>query len=217
MSPGNSYLVSHHSEAYSSRHVSDEIWREILNSPSLLLQWSDRMILNTVRKTGFTPSQLHVNAYRSINARPYQLWFSPAHSDVIKNRCFESSLGCDSFIEPQIQEFNTLDWMFKQQVFIDEWIQKGHEAVVFAQRSGPSFDISFEPFSERISFILMSGKVALDVADRDEAAIQPMIGEQVEISWRTYHSIRTIGKEPAAWAYVWPWPRNMTLGDAMGM
>jgi hypothetical protein len=217
MNPGNSYLITHHSDSYSRNRVSEDSWHEILNSPSLLMRWSERMILGTVRQNAFNPALLHVNAYRSINGRPYQLWFSPSKSDVVHNSCSWSITGCDALIESQIEEFNSLEWMYRQQVFIDEWIQRGHEAVVFAQRKGASFDIAFEPFAETLYFILMSGKVSLDASDSADGLIQPMVGEQVEISWRAFHSIRTVGKEPAAWAYVWPWPRNMTLGDAMGM
>jgi len=216
---GKSYLISHHSEAYNSDRISSDSWSAVLNDPSLLLQWSHKAVLSTVQQTGFKPSQLHINAYRSVNGRPYQLWFKPSRADIVRNNCSSNPLfdGCDDLLEPIIEDFNTLEWLYQQQLFVDEWVQQGYEAIIFGERKGVSFDASFETFSESLQLVLMYGKVVLDVANSEHVPLQPMIGERVPIPWRTFHSVRAIGKTPAAWAYVWPWPRNMTLGDALGM
>jgi hypothetical protein len=172
------------------------------------------MVLDPILQTNFKPSQLHLNAYRTVNGRPYQRWFKPNRSDVKANAC-SSWTGCEDLIEPRIEEFNSLQWIFTQQAFIDEWAGSGYESVVFAERPGSSFQTDFQPFSEKLFFVLLAGKVTLDSASQSDGAARPLVGEQVQLKFNEFHSVKPIGDSPAAWAYIWPWPRNMTLNEAM--
>lgn len=210
----SSAIVAHHSDvgAWSSKAVNGETWRSIRNSASLLHQWSSRQVLPELKKE-YGSDMVALSAYRSVNGRPYQPWIRLDRSDVATWQCSKWT-GCDSLIEPQIEEYNTLEWLLRKQIWTDEWISKGFESVYFAQRrGGMEFGFNFKPFSRRIYLVPLNGEVQVISALGE--TYKPIRGEQLPIDFGVYHEVRTVSEEPAAWAFIWPWPRNMTLADAL--
>lgn len=209
-----SAIVLHHSEdeSWTSKAVNPDTWFSIRHSAALLHQWSVRRVMpELVKKYG--SDMIPLSVYRSVNGRPYQPWFRLDRSDVKISRC-SRWIGCDELLEPQIEEYNTMDWLVRKQIWTDEWIAKGFESVYFAQRSGGmEFAFNFKPFSKRLYLVLLAGEVQV-ISALGEAS-KPLRGEQLPIDFNVYHEVRTTSAEPAAWAFIWPWPRNMTLADAL--
>lgn len=209
-----SAIVLHHSEdeAWTSKAVNADTWLSIRNSAALLYQWSVRRVMPEIVKK-YGSDMIPLSAYRSINGRPYQPWIRLDRSDVKTSRC-SRWFGCDELLEPQIEEYNTMDWLVRKQIWTDEWIAKGFESVYFAQRSGGmEFAFNFKRFSKRLHLVLLAGEVQVISALGETS--KPLRGEQLPIDFEVYHEVRTTSTEPAAWAFIWPWPRNMTLADAL--
>lgn len=211
-----SAIVAQHDgdDTWSTKAVDPDTWLSIRNSAALLHQWSVRRVLPALEQK-YGSDMVPISAYRSVNGRPYQPWIRLERSDLKKWRCSKWFGGCEDLIEPQIKEYNSLEWLLQKQIRTDEWIQRGFESVFFAQRSGGiEFGFKFKPFSQRLYLVLLGGEI--EVASYAGFSSKPLKGEQLPIDFGVYHEVRTISKEPAAWAFIWPWPRNMTLSGALG-
>lgn len=219
LSMKQSIRLTHYMDRMASwERTGPDQWHSTLNSPSLLLQWTDTIIYNLLLPTELNANSLSISSFRSINGRPFQRWLKKDRLPSLRN--MTSPWGDDLLVKPIAQfatsQFESLEWMYLQQTFIDEWLERGFESAIFALAPGDRPTFEFLPFAEQLFLIPLAGDM-LVTSSASQDAILPVPGEQIALEFGVTYSVVSVKPRPIAWAFTWSWPRNMTLNAALQM
>jgi hypothetical protein len=190
----------------------------LMKDPLSILQAGKAYVNALLESRSIFAENVTVDAWRSLNGRPFQRWINPSKNLLDFN--YDATKGHSSWLLQPIPEANSREWLTEMRSVSDANIRKSLETVFFADRPGGEFQANLAELALKATITCIKGNIEVEVqtSERTDPEVNKMrAGDKINIAFNKWHTIRVIGESPALYSYSYNYPAKVSFPQAINM
>ena len=197
--------------------------REIMKKdPVCIVDFAKKFVPPICKELNFSNSinNVYVDAWRSVNGRPFQRWFEP---DVnLLSLTYQPVFGFEHWLKAPLPDINDIHYVrYLDQVKL-EWESRGFRPICFADEPNYIFEASLKRgTSQKVMLLPIKGDMLFEIYNSNTtlgSKRKLTVNKEVDLPLGTMHSITTLPEsENSVWCYLLKKPILIHFAEAIGL